>query len=63
MRGKAEVTVDGLSYTASAGDVVRILPGAKHGIKAITTVDLIEIQVGESIEEEDIVRFEYSQQI
>ncbi|WP_165979948.1 sugar phosphate nucleotidyltransferase [Paenibacillus dendritiformis] len=62
VRGKAEVTVDGLSYTASAGDVVRILPGAKHGIKAITTVDLIEIQVGESIEEEDIVRFEYAQQ-
>jgi len=38
------------------GDVLIIPVGAKHGIKAITDVEFIEVQAGSDLVEEDIVR-------
>ncbi|TGV07909.1 mannose-1-phosphate guanylyltransferase, partial [Mesorhizobium sp. M00.F.Ca.ET.186.01.1.1] len=38
------------------GDVVEIPVGAKHAIKAISDLDIIEVQMGSKLVEEDIVR-------
>lgn len=38
------------------GDVLQIPVGAKHGIKAITDLEIIEVQTGTELIEEDIVR-------
>jgi mannose-1-phosphate guanylyltransferase len=40
----------------SAGDVLVIPAGAKHAIKSITDLQLIEVQMGSDLLEEDIVR-------
>lgn len=39
-----------------AGDVVCIKKGQKHSLKALTDLHLIEVQIGDSLIEEDIVR-------
>jgi mannose-1-phosphate guanylyltransferase len=39
-----------------AGDVLQIPVGAKHGIKALTDLEFIEVQSGSQLVEEDIVR-------
>lgn len=38
------------------GDVVKINVGDKHGLKAVTDLEMIEIQTGSELNEEDIVR-------
>ncbi|MFV9510463.1 sugar phosphate nucleotidyltransferase [Tepidibacillus sp. LV47] len=39
-----------------AGDVLHIPMGAKHGVKALTDLEFIEVQQGSELVEEDIVR-------
>lgn len=58
--GQAEVVVDEVSFLASAGEVIHIKAGSKHSIRAIKGVDLIEVQIGKIISEEDVTRFNYS---
>ncbi|MDA5110858.1 sugar phosphate nucleotidyltransferase [Brevibacillus thermoruber] len=50
---------DGLKHVRP-GDVLEIPVGAKHAIKAITDLDIIEVQMGSKLEEEDIVRLSLS---
>lgn len=57
--GKAEVVIDERCFSVSAGDVVHIIAGYKHGIRSIDGVDLIEVQIGEIVNEEDIIRCDY----
>lgn len=57
--GKAEVVIDERCFSVSAGDVVHITSGSKHAIRAIIGIDLIEVQIGEMVNEEDITRFDY----
>lgn len=58
VKGNGEVTVDGVVSTVSVGDVVTVARQAKHSIKNIGNDDLvfIEVQLGDSFEESDIVR-------
>jgi mannose-1-phosphate guanylyltransferase len=42
------------------GDVLQIPRGSRHSIKAITDLDIIEVQQGSELVEEDIVRFTLS---
>ena len=40
------------------GDVVQIEKREKHGIRAIKDLEIIEVQMGEKLSEDDIVRLE-----
>lgn len=56
--GEAEVIIDDMKGYFKAGDVITILRLQKHRVKNIGNKDLffIETQLGDSFEEEDIVR-------
>lgn len=56
VQGEGEFVLnDEVSYV-KPGDVLNIPVGAKHGIKAIKDLELIEVQMGSELEEGDIVR-------
>jgi mannose-1-phosphate guanylyltransferase len=54
--GSGEYALDGVIYPVKAGDVLHIKNQAKHGIRAITDLEIIEVQMGRELVEEDIVR-------
>jgi len=60
VKGTGEVKIDGAILNLNAGEVIRIPVEAKHTITNTGDEELvfIEIQLGESFEEEDIVRVE-----
>lgn len=55
--GEAEVILNEKLHKVKAGDVVRIPEGTKHSILAVSEVELIEVQAGFELVEDDIVRF------
>jgi len=60
VKGQGEVRIDGEVTTCGVGSVITVPVEAKHQIKNTGTDDLIfiEVQLGESFEESDIVRVE-----
>lgn len=54
--GVADIVINDKPYTVKPGDVVRIPEGTKHSIRGVTDVELIEVQTGSELIEEDIVR-------
>jgi mannose-1-phosphate guanylyltransferase len=54
--GEGEFVLNGKIIKVSSGDVLQIPVGAKHGIKAKTDLEIIEVQSGSELIEEDIVR-------
>ncbi|UQD53871.1 mannose-1-phosphate guanylyltransferase [Bacillus methanolicus] len=56
IKGEGEFAFNGEIRPVKPGDVLEIPVGAKHGIKAITDLELIEVQSGTQLIEEDIVR-------
>ncbi len=56
IRGEGEFACDGAIMQVKAGDVLHIPVRTEHGIKAISDLELIEVQTGSSLVEEDIVR-------
>lgn len=54
--GTGELALDGLIIPIKAGDVLKIKIQAKHGIRAISDLEIIEVQMGRELVEEDIVR-------
>jgi mannose-1-phosphate guanylyltransferase len=40
----------------TAGDVVKIPQGSRHSVKAISDLEIIEVQSGSELIEEDIIR-------
>lgn len=54
--GSGEIIQDGIYKKVTVGDVIVIPPNSKHSIRAITAMELIEIQSGIELVEEDIVR-------
>ncbi|HJV44229.1 MAG TPA: sugar phosphate nucleotidyltransferase [Bacillota bacterium] len=56
IKGTGEFILDGKISLVKQGDVVKIPIGAKHGIKAITELEFIEVQMGSELVEEDILR-------
>jgi mannose-1-phosphate guanylyltransferase len=54
--GEGEFILDDKLFNVSAGSVLQIPVGAKHGIRAITDLEFIEVQTGTDLVEEDIVR-------
>ncbi len=58
LRGEGLLYLDGEKIVVTAGDVVKISEGQKHGMRALTNLEIIEVQLGNPLIEEDIVRLE-----
>ena len=56
VEGEGEFVLDDKLYTVHVGDVLRIPVRAKHSLRAITQLELIEIQTGSNLVEEDNFR-------
>lgn len=56
IHGEGEFALNDEIHLVKAGDVLKIPIGVKHGIKAITDMEIIEVQAGSQLIEEDIVR-------
>lgn len=56
IRGEGIFCLDDKMFNVKAGDVLTIPVTAKHAIKAITDLEFIEVQTGQSLVEEDIIR-------
>ena len=56
--GQGRLKLDGRETGVKAGDVVHIRKGELHGLKAVTPLNLIEVQIGSHLVEEDIERLE-----
>lgn len=60
LSGTGEFILNDQLFTIKTGDVLKIPLGAKHGVKAITPLKILETQLGDRIEEEDIIRLTLS---
>lgn len=58
LRGEGLLYLDDVKQKVSAGDVIKIDEGQKHGIRAVSNLEIIEVQLGKPLVEEDIVRLE-----
>ena len=56
IKGHGKFILDDLIFDVYPGDVLQIDVGRKHAIKAISDIEIIEIQRGSQLIEEDIVR-------
>lgn len=60
VKGKAEIKIDDVIMQHHVGDIIKIPKEASHQVTNVGDDDLVfvEVQLGESFEEEDIVRLE-----
>jgi mannose-1-phosphate guanylyltransferase len=58
--GEGLLVLNGEVQTVSRGDVINIKKGTKHAVKAITDLRFIEVQSGDALIEEDILRFDWT---
>ncbi|MGG1479473.1 sugar phosphate nucleotidyltransferase [Bacillus smithii] len=56
IKGEGEFVLNDELYNVKTGDVIEIKAGDKHAIKAVTDLEIIEVQTGTQLIEEDIVR-------
>ncbi len=56
--GNGKAIIDGVEKIIQAGDVITINAGCKHTVKAITTLNIVEVQLGEEISVEDKEKFQ-----
>ncbi len=59
VNGRGIVVVDGDVKEISVGDVVKVKAGDLHTLKGVENLEIVEVQLGESLEEYDIERFDY----
>ena len=57
-RGKAIIILNDEKMEISAGETISFKTGDKHGLYAITNLELIETQFGRPLVEEDVIRLE-----
>ena len=55
--GKGKAIVDGMEQFLRPGDVITIATGCKHTVKAITDLDIVEVQLGEEISVTDKIKY------
>lgn len=53
LQGEGDVTLDDLHFIAKPGDTVKLPRGTKHTIKALTELEVIEVQIGSNISIDD----------
>lgn len=56
--GEGETLIDGMTQNVRPGDVVTILAGCKHRIRALSELTLIEVQLGQNITVHDKRKYE-----
>jgi mannose-1-phosphate guanylyltransferase len=56
--GQGDMIIGDRRFPVSAGDVVSIPKESKHSLRAATDIEIIEVQTGTQLIEEDIVRLE-----
>lgn len=61
--GEGLLVIDGKVTHVKRGDVAYIKQGQKHAIKAISDLQMIEVQTGDMLEESDIERFDWNWEI
>jgi len=54
--GEGQYAFNGVVCRVKPGDVFNIPTGAKHGLRAVTDLEFIEVQMGSDLVEEDIIR-------
>lgn len=59
INGKGILLIEGKEREVKTGDVITIDPFAMHAIKAITELHIIEVQLGEILDEKDIQKFSW----
>lgn len=60
VKGEGIMVLDGVERKVTRGDIAYIKPRMMHGLKAITELHIIEVQLGDELLEEDIERLEYN---
>lgn len=60
VKGEGELALDDNIHRVKAGDIIHLPAGKKHGIRAITELEFIEVQTGIGISEDDFTRLYYS---
>lgn len=60
IEGEGELLLDGKVRKVGRGDVADIRAGQKHAVRAVTELHFIEVQLGDPLVEEDIIRHELS---
>lgn len=58
-RGRGEAVVDGKIQELAPGKTVWIAKGQLHAVRAVTRLEMVELQMGESLDRADIERFGY----
>jgi mannose-1-phosphate guanylyltransferase len=56
IKGEGKFVLNNELRTIKPGDVIQIQAGDKHAVKALTDLEIIEVQTGSQLIEEDIVR-------
>ncbi|MBM7573502.1 sugar phosphate nucleotidyltransferase [Aquibacillus albus] len=56
VKGEGELALDNSITRVKAGDVIHLPAGKKHGLKAISDLEFIEVQTGAGITDEDFIR-------
>ncbi|MGF7046843.1 mannose-1-phosphate guanylyltransferase [Paenibacillus sp. DS2015] len=57
--GRGEMVLNGRHFIVNSGDVLVISKDSKHSLRAEIEMDIIEVQTGSELIEEDIVRLAY----
>lgn len=58
IRGEGKAVIDGAECSVKAGDVLEMSAGTKHTVTAITTLEMIEVQLGRDISVHDKIKYE-----
>ncbi|WP_342042979.1 sugar phosphate nucleotidyltransferase [Bacillus sp. OTU2372] len=56
VRGEGELALDDYITRVKAGDIIHLPAGKKHGIKALSELEFVEVQTGVGISDEDFTR-------
>jgi mannose-1-phosphate guanylyltransferase len=56
VRGEGELALDNYITRVKAGDIIHLPAGKKHGIKAFSELEFVEVQTGIGISDEDFTR-------
>ncbi|WP_316569285.1 sugar phosphate nucleotidyltransferase [Neobacillus sp. YIM B06451] len=56
VRGEGELALDEYITRVKAGDIIHLPAGKKHGIKALSDLEFVEVQTGIGISDEDFTR-------
>ena len=57
--GSGKAVVDGMEQKLRVGDVITIAAGCKHTVIAETDLDIVEVQIGETLSVEDKEKYDF----